>query len=298
MDLLIMAAGMGSRFGGLKQIEPIDEYGHFIIDYSIFDAIEAGFDRVVFVIKEENYDIFRSTVGKRVEEKITTEYVFQKIDNLPKGFSAPEGRIKPWGTAHAIYCAKDVIKGNFAIVNSDDFYGRDAYKTIAKFLKENKDEHKYAMAGYLVKNTLTENGAVKRGVCKTDGDNLVELVESSIERVNGEIIASPLSGAEQMALEEDSPVSMNMFGFTPLLFKKLESEFPKFLAENSHNLEKCEFLIPDVISTQLKEKDVELKVLKTTAVWQGVTYKEDKQTVVDEIAKLVQNGEYPEGLWK
>ena len=171
MTLVILAAGMGSRFGGLKQIEPIDEYGHFIIDYSIYDAIREGFTKVVFIIKRENYDIFRETIGKRIEKKIEVEYVFQEIDNLPEGYSVPEGRIKPWGTAHAILCAKDKVDENFAIINADDFYGRDAYHVISKFMKNNNTHNnilRYAMAGYKVKNTLTENGSVKRGVCEEE----------------------------------------------------------------------------------------------------------------------------------
>ncbi len=180
MTLVIMAAGMGSRFGGLKQIEPIDEYGNFIIDYSIYDAILAGFDKVVFIIKKENYDIFRETVGARVEKYIKCEYVFQELDVLPMGYKVPDGRVKPWGTGHAILCAKDKVSDNFAIINSDDFYGRESYMIMADFLRNNKDSRAYAMAGYKVKNTLTENGAVKRGVCEIKDDYLVRLVESSI----------------------------------------------------------------------------------------------------------------------
>ena len=166
MTLVIMAAGMGSRFGGLKQIEPIDEAGNYIIDYSIYDAIRAGFDKVVFIIKEENYDIFRETVGKRVEDKIKVEYVFQNLDILPEGHTVPEGRVRPWGTGHAVLCTRDVVTDNFAIINADDFYGRDAFRVIAEFLKNNKSENKYAMVGYRVCNTLTKNGSVKRGICK------------------------------------------------------------------------------------------------------------------------------------
>ena len=172
MTLVIMAAGMGSRFGGLKQIEPIDEYGNFIIDYSIYDALKVGFTKVVFIIKKEIYDIFRETVGKRVENLINVEYVFQELDKLPDGYTVPEERVKPWGTAHAILCCKDVVKENFAIINSDDFYGRDAFRVIAEFLSKDNggsEYQEYAMAGYKVKNTLTENGSVKRGVCDTDG---------------------------------------------------------------------------------------------------------------------------------
>ena len=213
MTLAIMAAGMGSRFGGLKQIEPIDEYGNFIIDYSIYDAIKVGFTKVVFIIKKENYDIFRETVGKRVEKYIDVEYVFQELDKLPKGYSVPEGRVKPWGTGHAILCCKDVIKENFAIINSDDFYGRDAFKVIADFLKENAKnniENEYAMAGYKVENTLTENGSVKRGVCEIENGYLTKLTESSIEKVGDEFIANPLEGGDAFkVLSSDNKMTLS-----------------------------------------------------------------------------------------
>ena len=222
MTLVILAAGMGSRFGGLKQIEPIDGYGHFIIDYSIYDAIREGFTKVVFIIKRENYDIFRETIGKRIEKKIEVEYVFQEIDNLPEGYSVPEGRIKPWGTAHAILCAKDKVDENFAIINADDFYGRDAYHVISKFMKNNNTHDnilRYAMAGYKVKNTLTENGSVKRGVCEEENGYLTNIIECKVEKVDSEIIATPLEGGNSFKVLEDAPVSMNMFAFTKDIFK-------------------------------------------------------------------------------
>lgn len=300
MTLVIMAAGMGSRFGGLKQIEPIDEYGNFIIDYSIYDAIKVGFTKVVFIIKKENYDIFRETVGKRVEKHIEVEYVFQELDILPDGYSVPEGRVKPWGTGHAILCAKDAVNENFAIINSDDFYGRDAFRVIAEFLKNEKkdDVNRYAMAGYKVCNTLTENGAVKRGVCEVKDNYLTRLIESSIDRVDGKLVATPLEGGEDFIVNEDDVVSMNMFGFTPEIFKCLEDKFPKFLDANKDNLEKCEYLIPTIVFEEIEEGNAMVEVLKTNAVWQGITYREDKDKVVREIKALVDNGEYPEGVWK
>ena len=298
MTLVIMAAGMGSRFGGLKQIEPIDEYGNFIIDYSIYDAIKAGFTKVVFIIKKENYDIFRDTVGKRVEKNIDVDYVFQELDNLPSGYRVPDNRVKPWGTGHAILCCRDFVKENFAIVNADDFYGRDAYMVIAKFLKNtHDDESKYAMAGYKVKNTLTENGAVKRGVCHIKDNYLTELIESNIIVKNGKYMATALDDNSEFEISSDAIVSMNMFGFTPKLFERLARDFPKFLNENSNNLEKCEFLIPTIVSNQIKDGEATVEVLSTNAVWQGVTYREDKDKVVREIKKLVDSGEYPKGLW-
>ena len=301
MTLVIMAAGMGSRFGGLKQIEPIDEYGNFIIDYSIYDAIKEGFTKVVFIIKKENYDIFRETVGKRVEKYIEVEYVFQELDKIPSGYDVPEGRVKPWGTAHAILCCKDAVNENFAIINSDDFYGRDAFRVIGEFLRNNKDDGKlseYAMAGYKVKNTLTDNGAVKRGVCQVEDGYLTELIESSIDRVDGKLVASPLEGGEDFIVSEDDTVSMNMFGFTPRIFDYLEERFPSFLDEHKDNMDKCEYLIPTLVFEEIDKCMARVRVLKTDAVWQGITYREDKDKVVNEIRKLVLNGEYPEGLWK
>lgn len=301
MTLVIMAAGMGSRFGGLKQIEPIDEYGNFIIDYSIYDAIKEGFTKVVFIIKKENYDIFRETVGKRVEKYIEVEYVFQELDKIPSGYDVPEGRIKPWGTAHAILCCKDVVDENFAIINSDDFYGRDAFRVIGEFLRNNNDNDEvseYAMAGYKVKNTLTENGSVKRGVCQVEDGYLTKLIESSIDRVNGNLVASPLEGGEDFIVSEDDTVSMNMFGFTPRIFDYLEERFPSFLDEHKDNMDKCEYLIPMLVFEEIDKCMARVRVLKTDAVWQGITYREDKDKVVNEIRKLVLNGEYPEGLWK
>lgn len=298
MTLVIMAAGMGSRFGGLKQIEPIDEYGNFIIDYSIYDAIKEGFTKVVFIIKKENYDIFRETVGKRVEKHIEVEYVFQELDALPEGYSVPEGRVKPWGTGHAILCAKDAVDENFAIINSDDFYGRDAFRVIGEFLKKNKDVNKYAMAGYRVCNTLTENGAVKRGVCEVKDNYLTRLIESSIDRKDGKLIATPLEGGDDFEVKDDDVVSMNMFGFTPKIFECLEEGFPKFLDDNKDNPLKCEYLIPTIVFGEIEKGNVIVEVLKTSAVWQGITYREDKDKVVREIKALVDNGEYPQGVWK
>ena len=274
MTLVILAAGMGSRFGGLKQIEPIDEYGHFIIDYSIYDAIREGFTKVVFIIKRENYDIFRETIGKRIEKKIEVEYVFQEIDNLPEGYSVPEGRIKPWGTAHAILCAKDKVDENFAIINADDFYGRDAYHVISKFMKNNNTHDnilRYAMAGYKVKNTLTENGSVKRGVCEEENGYLTNIIECKVEKVDSEIIATPLEGG---------------------------NSFPLFLDKHKEDIDTCEYLIPSVVFEEIENKIATVEVLKTNAIWQGITYKEDKEKVVKEIKKLVDNNEYPKDLWK
>ena len=301
MTLVIMAAGMGSRFGGLKQIEPIDEYGNFIIDYSIYDAIKEGFTKVVFIIKKENYDIFRDTVGARVEKYINVEYAFQELDKLPNGYSVPEGRVKPWGTGHAILCCKDMVHENFAIINSDDFYGRDAFRVIANFLKENKKDSEYAeyaMAGYLVKNTLTKNGSVKRGICQVKDGYLTKLIESKIERTDRGLVASPLEGGEDFIVDDNDTVSMNMFGFTPQIFNYLEERFPSFLDEHIEQIDSCEYLIPTIVFEEINAKKARVEVLNTSAVWQGITYREDKEKVVSEIKKLVDAGEYPKGIWQ
>lgn len=292
MDLVIMAAGMGSRFGGLKQVEPIDKNGNFIIDYSIYDAIKAGFDKVVFIIKEENFDLFRQTVGKRVENKIKVEYVFQK------GLNIMPNRIKPWGTAHAIMCCKDVVKENFAIINADDFYGFDAFKTAANFLKNiDKNSTNFGLVGYQAQNTITPNGATKRGVCSVENSVLKNIVESTLELADGKIFAAPLGEENKKEISPETTVSMNMFCFTPMLFEHLTQKLPVFLEKNKQNLEKCEFLIPEVVDNLIKEKKANVQVLQTSAVWQGVTYKEDKPKVVAEIQKLVDNNQYPKELW-
>lgn len=298
MDLVIMAAGMGSRFGGLKQVEPIDNDNNFIIDYSIYDAIRAGVDRVVFIIKEENYHSFRETIGSRVEKFVETEYVFQRLDSMPYGFKVPKCRVKPWGTAHAILSCRQTVHGDFIVINADDFYGYDAFRTVAEFLKNKTNEHEFAIVGYKVKNTLTSNGSVKRGVCVVNDGLLEDIIESSIEEKDGKFIASPLSGAEEFEVSGDAPVSMNMFGFTQDIFRYLEKRFKSFLVEEMmDNPEKCEFLIPNVVAEMIGGELVTVKVLDTTAVWHGVTYKEDKAELVDALSSLVESGEYPKHLW-
>lgn len=295
MTLVIMAAGMGSRFGGLKQIEPMDEYGNFIIDYSIYDAIRVGYDKVVFIIKKENYDIFRDTIGKRIENKIKVEYVFQELNDLPKGYDVCLERVKPWGTGHAILSCKNVINEPFTIINADDFYGLDAYKKASEFISKNNGD--YAMTGYAVKNTITENGKVKRGVCDISDGYVVKIVESEIEYTDNKYIATPLNGDDSFEISPDTIVSMNMFTFTPRIFDFLEKEFPKFLDKNKDNILKCEFLIPDLVFKQMKEENVKVEVLNTNSKWLGVTYKEDKNNVVNKLKELVDSGEYKKELW-
>lgn len=296
MELVIMAAGMGSRFGGLKQIEPIHKNGEFIIDYSIYDAIRYGFDKVIFIIKKENYEIFKSTIGNRISDKIKTEYVFQSNDNVP--FEVPSDRVKPLGTAHAILCCKDTVKDNFLVINSDDFYGRDAFRVASEYLKSEHKSNEFGMVGYIVSNTLTENGSVKRGVCELKDEYITNLVESSVEKVNDKIIACPLDGKDSFEVNDDTLVSMNMFMFTPKIFELLESDFIEFYNKNVNNLLKCEYLIPEVVCNNIKKDKITFKAFKTTSKWMGVTYKEDKEVVVEGINSLVESGEYPDKLWQ
>lgn len=292
-----MAAGMGSRFGGLKQIEPVGPNDEFLIDYSVYDAIEAGFNKIVFIIKEENYDVFKETIGKRVEPHIDVEYVFQKNDNIPYKEYIPTSRTKPLGTAHAILCAKDVIDTPFAVINADDFYGRDAYIVAANYLETIKDDH-YAIVSYQVSNTLSPNGAAKRAVCIHHDGKLDELIESNVEKVNGKIIATPLSGIEAFEIDEDTRVSMNLLLFTPSLFAYLEEKLEEFMKNDRNDLTNCEFLIPDVLEMAMKENKAVVDLLSTDAKWTGVTYKEDKELVVQTISDLIRNGIYQQELWK
>ena len=294
--LLVMAAGMGSRFGGLKQIEPMGPNGEFLIDYSVYDAKLAGFTKIVFIIKEENYDIFKETIGKRVEPYIETEYVFQDDSNLKENYSSLKTRVKPLGTGHAILCAKDKVKTPFAIINADDFYGRDAYVVASKYLDKIDDKH-YAVVGYKVGKTLSPNGAAKRGICKEENGKLKDLIESSVEKIDDKIIAKPLDGDTDFTVEDDSLVSMNMLLFTPKIFDYLEEKLIKFLETNKNDLSKCEFLIPDVVKDAIKEDRVEVDLLSTNAIWHGVTYKEDKEEVVKAIDELIKEKVYPNKLW-
>lgn len=292
--LLIMAAGMGSRFGGLKQIEPVGPNKEFLIDYSIYDAIKAGYNKVIFIIKEENFEIFKETIGKRIEDKIKVEYAFQRLTDIPKEFKIPTDRQKPWGTAHAILAAKDLINEQFTIINADDFYGFDAYKISSNFISNNQNE--YSVTGYMIKNVLSKNGAVKRGVCLSKNNYLTKLLESSVAKENNIITAKPLDNSESFVMNENDVVSMNMLTFTPTIFKYIEEYFTKFLKENINNLS-SECLIPDVVNHLVLENKVKVKVLSTSATWYGVTYKEDKDEVVNNIQKLIEKNEYPKNLW-
>ena len=298
MTLVIMAAGMGSRFGGLKQIEPVGPNGEFIIDYSIYDAIKAGFDKVVFIIKEENYDIFRETIGKRIEGKIQAEYVFQDYSHVPSDLEFPKDRVKPLGTVDAILFAETKVNEPFLIINADDFYGREAYEKAMEFINYNKDENNYGLIGYKVGNTLTENGSVKRGVCKTDGNKLVELIESKCERVQNGVVANPLDGSPSFIVTDDTTVSMNMFVFYPNLFPILKADLDAFLRKNKDNLDTAEYVIPELIFEHMKAGDRTCEVVPNYSVWKGVTYKEDLQEVKDYIAEQIERKVYPVDLYR
>ena len=295
MTLLIMAAGMGSRFGGLKQIEPVGPNGEFIIDYSIYDAIKAGFDKVVIIIKEENLEIFKETVGKRIEGKIKVEYVFQDIKNVPEGVNIPETRVKPLGTGHAILSVKGVVNEPFAVINADDFYGYDAYLKAANFFKENNTE--YAMVGYHIGNTLTKNGSVKRGYCEQENGYLTNLIESKMIEENGKVKCEPLDGRETFYADLNDLVSMNMFCFRADMIDYLDKHIKEFLLKQE-DLNTCEYLIPDVVFERINNGEIKMKVLDTDAVWHGVTYKEDKEELVNCIQSLVDSGEYPNNLYE
>lgn len=293
LTLVILAGGMGSRFGGLKQIEPLGPSGEFIIDYSIYDAIRAGFNKVVFLIKEENYEIFKSTIGKRVEEYINVEYCFQKNDNVP--VDIPIERVKPLGTAHAILCCKDVVDEPFMIINADDFYGRDAFLRGAKFLN-NTSLNEYGLIGYKLENTVPENQSLKRGVCKVNNNRLTEIVESKVERNKDVTTCYPLDGSEPFYANNDDTVSMNMLLFTPSIFKYIEDNFKEYLKDKDLNT--VEYLIPDVLMKAINENFATCDVIKTNATWYGITYKDDVPKVKQALELLTLKGEYETPLFK
>ena len=274
-ELLIMAAGMGSRFGGLKQIEPIGPNGEIILDFSIYDAVEAGFNKAIFIIKKEIEKEFRQVVGKRIEKMIDVEYAFQELDKLPEGYEVPSDRVKPWGTAHAVLCARDVVKSPFAVINADDFYGKSSYKIIHDELIQSNG---MCMVGYELGNTITENGTVSRGVCELENGYLKSVTEHTALDKNSGI---PL----------DSIVSMNMWGLDPDIFPFMEKEFKLFLDEKI-NVPKSECYLPSVISKRIEEENMPVKVLKTAEKWYGVTYREDMDSVREAMSKFINEGLY------
>lgn len=295
-ELVIMAAGMGSRYGGLKQIDKVDDEGHIIIDFSIYDAIRAGFRDFTFIIKKEIDKDFREIMEPHLSGKnINVKYVYQELDKIPEGFSVPESRRKPWGTAHAILCCKGIVEGPFAVINADDYYGVNAFSQIYNFLKTASDGEKYdyAMVGYRLGNTVTERGSVARGVCEVKDGYLVDIVENTNIYTEGDKIISKLDGAEYV-LAPETPVSMNLWGFTQSFINECEKRFSQFLENGlKTNPEKCEFYIPMTVGELMKEKLARVKVIESVDKWYGVTYKEDKAEVVEAFKNLKVRGVYP-----
>lgn len=296
--LFVLAAGMGSRYGGLKQLDGLGPNGETIMDYSIFDAIRGGFGKLVFVIRKSFEQDFREKIISKYQNHIPVEVVFQDLDSLPEGFTCPEGREKPWGTNHAVLMGKDVINEPFAVINADDFYGKDSFAVLGKALTAmTGTENNYCMVGYRVGNTLSESGSVARGVCETNAEGyLTGVVErTAISRIDGEIQFTDENG-EKVVLDENTPVSMNMWGFTPDYFKHSEASFVNFLNANKSNL-KAEFFIPLTVNELITTGTSSVKVLDTTSKWFGVTYADDRQGVVDKIQALIDAGEYPDKLF-
>lgn len=301
--LIIMAAGMGSRYGGLKQIDPISDTGEIILDFSLYDAMMAGFKRVIFVIKEEMETDFRDLIDERAGKYLEVRYAFQKLDDLPKGYEVPEGRQKPWGTAHAVLSCRDLIDGPFAVINADDYYGAAGFQTIYDYLISHEDGEKYAycMVGFQLENTITENGHVARGVCEISPEgNLTEVTErTKIMRRDGEIAFTEDDGKTWTILQRDTVVSMNFWGFTKSMMQEMEAGFPAFLDwALKENPIKGEYFLPGVADRLVKENKAEVKVLKSHDKWYGVTYKEDKEGVVAALQSMKDKGIYPEKLWK
>lgn len=301
--LIIMAAGMGSRYGGLKQIDPVDGQGHIIMDFSIYDAVKAGFEKVIFIIKKENEQDFKEKIGDRLEQRIQVEYVYQDMENLPEGFSVPEGRVKPWGTAHAVLSCLSAVDGPFAVINADDYYGQQAFQMIYDFLASHKDtdRYQYTMVGYMLENTLTENGHVARGVCETDENGKLTKITERVrieKRADGPAYTED-DGTTWVSLSGDTVVSMNMWGFTVGMLPEIRDRFAAFLRENiQKNPLKCEYFLPFVVDELIREDKAEVTVLKSGDRWYGVTYREDKPVVVKAIQDLKDKGMYPQGLWE
>jgi hypothetical protein len=300
--LVVMAAGMGSRYGGLKQMEAIGPGGELIIDYSVYDALRAGFGKVVFVIRDDLEATFRERVGRSVERRCETAYVRQSLSDVPAGFEVPPGRQKPWGTGHAVLCCEEVVDSPFAVINADDFYGPSSFRILHRFLMGAQDRggiYDYGMVGYQLENTLTEHGHVSRGVCVVDGDhNLVGIHESlRVEKV-GDVVRSSQDGQNWVTIPKGSMVSMNMWGFTPGVFGELEARFAGFLRENRGNLERAEFYLPMVVGDLVAEKKARVRVLPTEEQWFGVTYRQDIPHVRSSVAALVAAGHYAAKLWE
>ena len=302
--LVVMAAGMGSRYGGLKQVDPVGNHNQLIIDYSIYDARRAGFETVVFVIKHEIEDTFKAAIGDRLSKVINVKYAYQQLDDLPEGYSVPEERVKPWGTAHAILAARKEVDGPFAVVNADDYYGPEGFKKIYDYLESHPDQpgcYEFAMVGYLLGNTVTENGHVARGICEEDSENYLTRVteRTRIEKDGADARFTEDDGATWTHLSGNTIVSMNLWGFTESFLKEAEARFPAFLDKAlAENPLKGEYFLPSVVTQLLEEKKARVKVLRSTDKWYGVTYREDKPVVVNAIAEMTANGLYPDKLWE
>lgn len=297
--LVVMAAGMGSRFGGLKQITPVDDQGHIIMDFSLYDARRAGFRKVVFIIKEAIAETFRKNIGDRMEPFFDVRYAYQELDRLPEGFTVPEGRVKPWGTAHAIACAASVIDGPFAVINADDFYGRTSFQAIYDFLVSEAAPDRQAMVGYRLKNTVTENGHVARGCCQVRDGLLVDITERTHIEQRPDGIVYTEDGENFHPIGGDTLVSMNLWGFHREMMDQFTGRFAAFLEENlPRNPLKCEYYLPSVANAQIQEGLGTIRVLPTTECWHGVTYREDLQSVWDAVARMKAEGIYPQHLWE
>ena len=293
--LLILAAGLGSRYGGCKQIDGFGPNKEFIMDYSIYDAIESGFTKVVFLIKRDMLETIENTIAKRIKNKIKVEYAFQEMNNIPSGVIIPEDRVKPWGTAHAIYCCKDVIHEPFVMINADDFYGRESYKEISKYL-DNIKSNNIGIVGYKAKNTMSELGSVKRGVCTVKNNKVRDIVESELRYTDGKIEARPLNGIEFNLIDDDTLVSMNMIAFDYSFLKYIDDNIKEFFEKS--DLSKDEFLIPTLIRKSINDKAYTCNIINTNAKWCGVTYKEDKEQLIEFLNKLYDEGAYPKDMWK
>ena len=300
--LVVMAAGMGSRYGGLKQIDPIDKEGHLIIDFSIYDALKAGFEKIVFVIKHEIEKDFKASIGDRISEIVKVEYVYQELDKLPQGYSVPQGRVKPWGTAHAILCCENVIDGPFAVINSDDYYGPQSYKELYSHLMRTDKDDRFgiALVGYILRNTLTDKGYVSRGICRVENGKLLEINERThIETDGNDARFTEDDGKTYTPLSGDSIASMNMWGYNREFIDELKKRFPKFLDKTiRENHLKGEFFLPVTVDDMLRDGVASVDVLTTHDKWYGVTYAEDKPAVTAGIQSLKDKGVYPEKLWK
>lgn len=295
--LVILAAGMGSRFGGLKQITAVDEHGHAIIDFSLYDAYRAGFRKVVFIIKHEIEEDFKNAIGRRMEKYFDVKYAYQQLDRLPQGYSVPASRTKPWGTGHAVLCCKDLVDGPFAVINADDYYGRSAYQSLYDFLSADRPEDEHAMVAYLLKNTVTENGSVARGICQVENGCLTDVVERTKIFKDGKDAKFTEDGETFYPLSGDAPVSMNCWAFGNSMFSELEKRFPAWLDENlPKNPDKCEYFLPFVVNSMIKAGEGKIKVLNCHETWYGITYKEDMDSVVNAIKKMRAEGVYPDTL--